>query len=330
MNKNVKLTRPQTLAKNIAIVDGFSRSGKSLMMPILSHLENAELWQVSVESEYLCRLDYLNKIDYESAKTLIKSNFDNRLYELSLARNINLRESDPSSVQNNLLMDKYQKRILDIREKDPIVDRIKKEKSLLVMNAHYIFGISDLYFRSFGDSLDIYIFMLRNPSHLINEYFKYNFVNRIGKESMEGQLCIEISNNIYPYYAVEYYKEYLEANDLEKNILVICKYLKKVFDRYRLLSDIDKKKFYFISFEQFASNPDIFMNDICNTMNRGLSATYKKMLKHLNMPRDEEKIDYEQTYKLAQENNIKIGEKYKDMLEEAIEQYKLFIDKGII
>ena len=331
LKKNkLKVVRPQNLINNIAIVDGFSGTGKSLIMPLLSHLKGGEVWQISEETEGVCLLEYLNKIDYDAAKALVRRNFDKRIYDLSLARNVNFRASDDSSIQGTLLTSKYKKRMKDKTERKPIVKRIQKEKPLFIMDAHYIFGNSDLYFKSFDDSLSIYIFMLRNPSHLVNAYFNQDLLARIGKDPMEIELCIEIDNKVLPYYVTEYYQEYNKANnDLEKAIIVIYKYLSKVYDMYDALTEKEKEKFYFISFENFTTNPTKFMDKICGTLNTKPSKSYKKMFKHLNMPREKEKVDYNQTYKLSKQQDLPIRKKYKKMLDKLISQHKLFLKSEI-
>jgi len=327
MGKQMEVIRPQYLVNNIAIVDGFSGTGKSLMMPLLSHLKNGEVWQLLMETERVCLLQYLNKVDYNAAKALVKMHFDQRIYELYLGRNVNFRASDDSSVQGNLLKSKYKKRVQDASEREVIVDKIEREKPLLVMDAHYIFGFTDLYMESFDESLGIYLFMVRNPAHLINAYFLQNIDSRVGHDPMEMTLCVEIDGNTIPYYAVEYHKEYLAANNLEKAILFVCHYQKMVDKMYATLTKKQKKKFLFVSFENFTTNPKPFMKKIKNILKTKNSTTYKKMYKFLDMPRKKEKIDYDTTYKLAKQQNITIKKKYKKMLDELISDYKIYLSK---
>lgn len=325
-DKQIKVIRPQQLTNNIAVVDGFSGTGKSLVLPLLSHLKNGEVWQIMEETEATCILQYLNKIDYDSAKTLVRRNFDKRLYELSISRNVNFRKSDDSSIQGTLLTKKYKKRMKDITEREKIVTRIKKENSLFVTDAHYIFGNSDLYLKSCGDSLSIYIFMLRNPAHLVNAYFNQSLLQRIGQDPMEVELCIEIDNQIVPYYVAEYFNEYLKTNnDIEKSILIIYKYLQRVYKMYKNLSKEEKKKFMFISFENFTINPKPILEKIYTITNNKPAKSFKKMYKHLNLPRENEKIDYNKTYKLAKEKDLLISPRYKKMLNDINKKHKKFI-----
>jgi len=326
MKNKIKVIRPQNLANNIAIVDGFSGAGKSLLLPVLSHLDNGEVWQVSEETEGVCLLSYLNKIDYDAAKALVRKNFDKRIYELSISRNVNFRASDDSSIQGTLLTSKYEKRMKDAAEREQIVEKIQKNRPLLVMDAHYLFGFSDLYINSFGNSLSLYVFMLRNPAHLVSAYFLQDLEKRIGNDPMDVELCVEINGKIVPYYVVDCFDEYCQCNnDLEKVILIIYSYLQKVYSMYKGLDAKQREKFYFISFENFSTNPEFFMDDICETIGIKRADSYEKMLKCLELPRTEEEIDYKKTYELAKQKNITIRKKYKNMLDELIKNHKDFL-----
>lgn len=321
-----KVVRSQTLAKNIAIVDGFSGTGKSLMMPLLSNLKHGEVWQISEETEGVCLLESLNLVDYDAAKALVKRNFDKRLYDLSISRNVNFRATDDSSIQNTLLTSKYKKRIKDKAERGEIVKRIRKNNPLLVMDAHYLFGNSDLYIKSFEDNLSVYIFMLRNPAHLVNAYFNQNLLSRIGKDPMEIQLCVEIDDQVVPYYVAKYFDEYKECkNNLEKVILIVFKYYQKVYDMYNTLNKKEKEKFHFISFENFSENPEYFITKICDMLGTKRGKSYDKIYNHLQMPRKNKKQQYNQTFKLAKELNLTIRKKYKTMLKTLINEHKTFI-----
>ncbi len=243
----INLSRPQKLCKNIAIVDGFSRAGKSLMLPILSHLENGELWQISEESESLCKLEYLNKLDYNSAKILVRKNFDKIIYNLNIGRGTNLKQSDDSSAQNTLMYSKYKQRMQESIERKPIVDLIDKNRSLLVMDVHYMFGSSSIYFDIMDEINGVYIFMLRNPAHLVSAFLAQDMFERIGVDPMEIEDYISVDGKILPCFVSGYLEEYLQCeNDIERMILIIHSFIKKAYDMHKTLSDTQKKKFIFV------------------------------------------------------------------------------------
>lgn len=326
----MEVIRPQYLANNIVIVDGFSGAGKSLLMPLLSHYRDGEVWQLLMETERVCLLEYLNKIDYDSAKALVRMHFDQRIYELMLGRNVNLRASDDSSVQKSLLEEQYTRRMKNANERKYAVELIQQNSPLLIMDAHYIFGFSDLYLRSFDDRLSLYIFMKRNPTHLINAYYKQDIELRIANDPMEMTLTTKIDNKFVPYYAVSFYEEYIKANHLEKVILFVYHYHKMVDKMYSTLLEYEKSKFMYIAFENFATNPTPYIQKFSALLGKDTTDSFMTMYNLLELPRKEQEINYNLTFDLIEEQNLKIGMKYKNMIEEIVEEYKFFVQKSAL
>ena len=83
--RNIEFVRPQELAKDIVIVDGMSSSGKALISPLLSTLRRGELWQLDHLLDFLCPLDFYNKISRNAAAALLKTYADFHLYNLMIS-----------------------------------------------------------------------------------------------------------------------------------------------------------------------------------------------------------------------------------------------------
>lgn len=61
------VVRPQELAREIVIVDGFSGTGKSILMPVLSSLRRSEQFVCEYVFDYLCALRHLGAITESAA-----------------------------------------------------------------------------------------------------------------------------------------------------------------------------------------------------------------------------------------------------------------------
>ena len=85
------------LASNIVIVDGFSSSGKSLLLSILGCLDRIEQCQFDYFYEYLSILNYQEKISFESMRAMIETKSDMHINNLFIGRNVNFRSSDFTS-----------------------------------------------------------------------------------------------------------------------------------------------------------------------------------------------------------------------------------------
>ncbi len=81
-----QIIRPQELAKDIIIFDGRSKSGKTLIAPLVSTFERAELWLIDHIFECLCALDHRGFIERHGAAALVRLYADLGLYNRLIGR----------------------------------------------------------------------------------------------------------------------------------------------------------------------------------------------------------------------------------------------------
>ena len=83
---------------NLLLIDGISGSGKTLITRLIDGYSANTSPSFNYSLEHLSILHHLRKIDTATAQLLIKLNLDQRRYDHSISREINLRPSDLSSV----------------------------------------------------------------------------------------------------------------------------------------------------------------------------------------------------------------------------------------
>ena len=94
----MKLERKkQNICNNIVVVDGFSRSGKSMVARMLGYLHRCEQWQTEYLYEFIAQMDGLNKISRDASEAIINMWVDIHIYNLMIGRNVNSRKTDSSS-----------------------------------------------------------------------------------------------------------------------------------------------------------------------------------------------------------------------------------------
>ena len=104
-------SRKNILLEQIVLVDGQPACGKGALDPAIASMKRVEILNFSPQIENICGLSYLNKLDDNSAKTILRLEVDLVLYETMMSRNTNFRISDQSSVFNNINLFKYIKRL---------------------------------------------------------------------------------------------------------------------------------------------------------------------------------------------------------------------------
>tara|TARA_B100001059_G_C17771873_1_gene548937 strand:+ start:229 stop:1224 length:996 start_codon:yes stop_codon:yes gene_type:complete len=317
----VFLTREnQKLIDNVVFIDGFSSSGKALIAPIFGFLERGEQWQVDYFFEKLAVLSHLDKISKKNIKTVLEAKVDELIYNLFIGRNINSRKTDLSSPFFNGLGKKYLKRI-KLKEKGPAMKRILQAKPILPIMVHYIYGCTDIFLKSLQGKLGLYVIMLRDPFHLIDVWHKDKWVKKRGRSNREFHLCIKVKNKIIPWYAKEYSKDYIKANNLEKAILTVYHLYKRVFSMYKRSGSNEKKKILLVFFDEFIKYPDLYINKICKRLKTKRIKNFQKIIKkRLSLPRiHNDPITSIEIFK--KKYSKKISKHYLDMLFELNDNY---------
>ena len=258
----MKVTRDaQKIANNIVIIDGFSRSGKSVVARLLGYLDRCEQWQTEYLYEFMAQLDGMKKISRDASISMINMWSDMHLYNLMIGRNVNARKTDLSSPYFDGLGKKFNER-LKKPDGDIVLKEIKSINPILPLHVHHIFGHSDLLIKGFGDKLKAYIISLRNPCELADFYISWT--NRLCKDSRSFKFCVKNKNgDKFPYYITSNFQnKYKDCSSIEKSILTVYSFHQKMFKMFNKLDNSLKDKIIFIPFENFTSNPDKFIDEI--------------------------------------------------------------------
>jgi hypothetical protein len=280
----------QILAKNIALIDGFSGSGKSLIAAIISHLRRSEQWQLNEIYENIAILNYFGEISNESAEALLNVELDKNIYNLMIGRNVNFRPTDFSSPAHNNLYKKYYSRTKKI-DGNIVSNEINDINPILPLHIHYIFGNTDILLKCLKDKLKIYVFVLRNPFFLIKNWIECDWVNKQCNVNRDIHLCFDYFGKEIPWFTKEYAEEYVEANDYEKSVLIVCNLYTGVFLMHDNLSKSESEKMMFIFYEDFTANPNKYIDKICKILSTKRGDDFKIIMKKLSLPRNLDKCN---------------------------------------
>lgn len=322
----MKLTRQnQNISKNIVIIDGFSRSGKSMVARLLGYLERCEQWQTEPLYEFIAQIDGLEKISRDASEAIINMWADIHQYNLTIGRNVNSRTTDLSSPYYDGLEKKFLER-LKKPDGDIVLDEIKKLNPILPLHVHNILGFSDLLIKGFGDKLKLYIVTLRNPCELVEFYI--DWIKRLCKDPRSFKFCIQNQYGEYfPYYIPKNLQEtYRKGKDIEKSILSVYSFHAQMFEMVNKLDIHLNNKLIFIPFEKFIVSPNKFIDDICKKLKTNRNQDFNRMLKNQNLPRNHDINEhFTPSNFLKKYEKYNISKKYTDMLIESYAIYKKFL-----
>lgn len=286
----MKAVRPQSLAKNIVVIDGFSTAGKSLFAPLLSSLKRGEPWQINHLYEYLCALDASGRMTRDAAAALMKLYADLDLYNARIGRNANMRPDDVSGPEKNLWEAEFQKRLMT-PDGDGVVDKIRQDDPILFLMVHYNFGVSESLFEAFGERLKLYILMVRHPLWLVENWQGGNYLNgekwqdRFGSHPRDFQFCMEVHGHVVPWFAAEWADEYISLKPWEQAVRVVEYFLRSFEKAKQKLSQNDRAKVAYVPYELFAAKPEYYLEWAAAHLGTRTTETTDRLMTKLKLPR---------------------------------------------
>jgi hypothetical protein len=258
---------------DVIVIDGFYGTGKSLVFPIIGSLAGVEKIQHKVIYEQLCVLNSFNKIDQRSCEELIAYHADMHQYNDLVGRETNIKYGDDTSIFNYPNKSKYLKRILLKSYKD---DNTSKDFALQIFT-HNLLSVSSPLFSSLGERLK-FVEVVRHPLYVV-QHFSIALERLYLETKSQFELCIEVDGVKIPWFAKDYSKEFISANNVERAIICMSS----------LFADIEKvidnSKFLILSFESFVTSPNSNIDKICNFLGREKPSDITSVLKKQKIPR---------------------------------------------
>jgi hypothetical protein len=308
-----KVDRPLFYRQPIIIVDGYPRSGKSMMGPIMAGFSGVELERCEVILENISRLYYLKEINKDGAMYLLRLEPEMRLYESLLSRNINFRIKDHSGVFKQINPMRYVKRLF-AKEGDSVVKYIKKYEPIYQNHGHDVLRNVEIYFDAMGDNLRL-IEMQRHPVDVVYSQYSRGYCTREGFDPRSWDITITHKDNILPWYTYGWEEEYLQcASPIDKIIKIHLHSVKLTNESYNKLSSKQKKQIIFISFDSFVANPGPYIKKLESFIGRKTNKYIRKTLKQQKCPRPIRSVLKQREKRLKEIKTVASPECYKILI----------------
>ena len=259
----IKKKKPDAnlLTSDLIFIGGLTRSGKSFLCPIISSLNNSETFICDYIAENIYYANFLKKIDNNYAKVFLKLIYNERIYNLSIGRNLNRRDTDYSSITHSVIKKIYEKREKSSKEGNEIIHKIKKDNKIFPIMFHDVLLNPKLLFESFNNSK--IIFIERNPIELIYEWENKKYYGDFFSNPRNVTLSHKYNNKLYPYWCFNSEKEFSKLkNSYEKTIFLIEKLYTKQKQNFLKLNNKYKKKIMIIKFDSMVGSTNLQLKSI--------------------------------------------------------------------
>lgn len=256
-SSSIKFKRDVALAHKIVLVDGITRTGKSMLGPILSAFKGIEIERVEAIFEYIPMLYSTGHISKDAAMELLQLEADTKMYESFIGRNSNFRFADHSSVFNTSLKLEYLKRLFK-KNIDNAPDQIKNQDLIFQVQTHDTLGMIDIYFDAFQSRVFI-LEMVRDPIDLIYSWYRRGWGHRFTSDPLALTFTVETDDGLAPWYETLLERHLSVMKPVDRIICMIEALQKRNLNKYLELQGWMKKQIVWILFEDFVTNP---MRDI--------------------------------------------------------------------
>ncbi len=280
--QSVRVSRRDHLAPRIVFVDGIEGCGKTMLSPILSALDRAELVTFAYEIEHVCSLNYLGKLADDAAMAMISMLADLQLYNSMQSRELNFRPSDLSSVFRTSRPLRYFRRLFQPGDRFA-AERIEKENPILFLTTHRLVAYCEPIFMALG-SRAVFIEVVRHPLYLVIQNGR-NFSELIGT-ARDFTIYYDYHGVDLPYFVREWEDKFLRANPVERSIYSIQSLSSRSDAMRAAVRDRSESQILTIPFEEFVIAPDPYMKLFETALDTRVTRHTRRMMVKQRVPRE--------------------------------------------
>lgn len=299
MNSQIALAL-KTPPKNLVVVTGVARSGKTMLAPIIASLEKSENPRTDYLLEQFPMLNMIGLISADVASYLMRFSLNLMIYDNLIGRNTNFRFSDLTSIWNTADPGIYFKRLLD-EEGDAVFERMDKMENMSVFLFHNAVWHAKIFLKTFPDIKMIHL--MRHPIDVIYSWYRKGYGADFYEKPRTSLLTLQWKNKVIPYYAFGWEEEYDTLSEMDRIIRMINIIQEKRQETFSSLSPQERSRIMTVSFEEMVTIPDPLLGKICEFLNTKETLHTSIVLKKQRCPRilsvEDRKMKYDKIAQLA-------------------------------
>ncbi len=300
-------------SRNLVAITGLSRSGKSMLAPIVSSLERADILKMDYTLEQYPVLNHLGLMSDRVTIYLMRYMVNFIIYNSQIGRNSNFRFSDWTSIWNTSDPRDYIKRLAN-EEGDSIFNKIKEKKLLNIFMFHNALWHAEIFFKAFPDLIMIHID--RHPIDLIHSWFRRNYGSNFYDKDRSALTLINNKNNKIPYYANSWGEEYNRLSEMDRIIKMVYTINRNHYRTLEKLPENNQNQIIVINFDKMVTNPNFDIDRICSLLNTAQTSYTLSVMERERCPRKIDKI----------KRNVKFDEIKKISMTESLELLKEMVE----
>jgi hypothetical protein len=278
----VKLNK-KTFTSDVVFISGLTRSGKTLLCPIISSFCNSEKINLEPNFENLLELKQIECIREDTLVYLLRSFMNLMIYNDAIGRNVNFRQDDYTSVWNYVDPSAYMSR-LNKTDGDSVCLEINNSNRLFPIMLHDGLWHAEYIFKAFPKSKIIH--MQRHPVDLVYSWSRKGYGGSFFESLRSNIVTYLFNNKVVPYYAFKWEEEYLSLDEVDRVIHMINKLLNHHIIAYNKLSKGEQKQVFCVNHQRLATYTHEVIEEIEVFLESEMTEHTSDVLKRENCPRE--------------------------------------------
>lgn len=249
---DMEICRLPQLLRNLVLVDGPARTGKTTVSRLMSSFHGVELERVQEVFDNIGYMSGFGKIDRDAAAAMLRAAADMDIYNLYLSRNVNCRPGDQTGILKSARTMRYIRRMF-AAEGELAEQRILDEQPILMQHVHYQLERIGIFFEAFADILRV-VEVIRHPADLVAAS-KSRFAQNLCDSLRGVYLGIRHGETAVPVFAHGWEDEYLRAGPTDRVIRITHGYLVRSLETYHALAPEQRQNVRFVKYETLLNRP---------------------------------------------------------------------------
>ncbi len=249
-NSPLRFAPAESLARNLAFIDGITRSGKFWLANLLHHFEDVEHIRHDPAVDHVSVMYYLGMIREDAAVSLLRDIVNRHTYENAIGRNVNFRFADHSSVYHSPKLQDYLMRVSgpDVFPRK-VFEKLRRGSRYSMFIAHDWLSTPTVQIKAFPKMKLLRI--ERNPVDLVNAWHS----TKIGMDRMFFNCRVHGLKGSVPWFAHEWRDEFDSMAEMDRIIRAVLWLDEAARSTYRILPELNQKMIFFTAYEVMAVKP---------------------------------------------------------------------------
>ena len=267
---NLEWYRPNTSNGKVILLDGLTGAGKTMLMRLIDCYPEIAAPRFDYQLEQLCIALAADKIERDAGTQLLQLLMDQRQYDSKIAREVNFRPRDLSSVFKSAKKYQYLARLF---KSDQFAKPEDDDKSFFVV--HQLLSATKCFSFMPGREF-VKILAVRHPFYLFDHWVSY--VGLHGNDPKDFTVTVGKPYTT-PWFIKENRKVYLDSSVEDRAAIAIAE-LSKQQEKY-IGAD---KTLLVVDFEKFVLEPKVYLSNLERKISVS-SLSLRAVMKKEHLPR---------------------------------------------